>query len=105
MTLFVLTANRLSDGISVWYHSDGAWSENLAGSEIARDTHAAAILEAIGKKAYSENLVVDVNLIDVEETAGGAVRPLRLRERIRAFGPTVEYTLANGQQRPARASA
>ena len=104
MTLLVLTANRLSDGISVWYHPSGEWSEALAGSEIARNTEQAAILEAIGKNAHAENRVIDVNLIDVEET-GGRLRPLRLRERIRAEGPTVEYTLENGEQKPARAAA
>jgi hypothetical protein len=36
--------------------------------------------------------VVDVNLIDVE-IVDGSVRPLRLRERIRAAGPTTRNDL------------
>ena len=41
----------------------------------------------------ADNRVVDVNVIDVEETESGP-RPFRLRERIRADGPTIDYTSA-----------
>lgn len=92
MTLQVLTANRLIDGIAVWYDQNGNWVETFAGSAIARSKDEVARLEAIGKKAYADNLVIDVNLIDVEE-AGGLVTPMRLRERIRAAGPTIDYVI------------
>ena len=49
-------------------------------------------LEAIGKQAFAENLVLDVNMIDIEEV-DGFIRPLRLRERIRAEGPTIDYVI------------
>lgn len=90
MSLQILTANRLTDGVVVWYDVDGQWSLKIERAEIARDKDAAARLEAIGKQAFAANLVVDVNLIDVEEV-DGAIRPLRLRERIRAEGPTIDY--------------
>lgn len=83
----ILTANRLSDGEAVWYAEDGRWSEKIAGSALAADKEAEARLEAIGKAAYENNEVVDVNLIDVELTDDEIV-PNRLRERIRAAGPT-----------------
>lgn len=86
----VLTANRLSDGISVWLDASGEWIESLQDALIARHPEAVAALEAIGKKALADNKVVDVNVIDVQEV-GGRLRPLRLRERIRAEGPTIEY--------------
>jgi hypothetical protein len=92
MALQILTANRLSDGISVWYDVDGRWNESIARAEIARTKEDEARLEAIGKKAFADNLVLDVNLIDVEET-NGFIRPLRLRERIRAEGPTIDYVI------------
>ncbi len=82
----VLTANRLSDGEAVWYAHDG-WIETLAGSEIASDTAAEARLEAIGQASYVNDEVVDVNLIDVE-LVDGRIVPKRLREQIRAAGPT-----------------
>jgi hypothetical protein len=90
MTLQVLTANRLTDGIAVWYSHDGQWSEKFADVQIARTQDAATALEVIGKQAFAANLVLDVNLVDVEEKDGKLV-PLRLRERIRADGPTIDY--------------
>jgi hypothetical protein len=92
MALQILTANRLSDGISVWYDVDGRWNESIARSEIARKPEDAERLGAIGKKAFADNLVLDVNLIDIEEN-NGFIRPLRLRERIRAEGPTIDYVI------------
>lgn len=86
----VLTANRLTDGISVWLDANGQWSTSLQGALVARHPEAVAALEAVGKRAYAENKVVDVNVIDVQETEG-VLWPLRLRERIRAEGPTMEY--------------
>jgi hypothetical protein len=86
----VLTANRLTDGISVWLAADGEWKTSFQDALVARHAEAEAALEAIGKKAYADNMVVDVNLIDVQET-NGILWPLRLRERIRAEGPTMEY--------------
>lgn len=86
----VLTANRLTDGISVWLDASGEWATTLQGARIARDADAVAALEVIGKQAYADNKVVDVTVIEVQET-DGVLWPLRLRERIRAEGPTMEY--------------
>jgi hypothetical protein len=94
MTSKVLTANRLIDGEVVWYGADGEWRPTIEGVSIARDSEAEAALEAIGKAAIRANLVVDVNLIDVEERAS-ALYPLRLRERIRISGPTIDYEPRN----------
>jgi hypothetical protein len=100
MSLLVLTANRLSDGIAVWYDGDGKWNEQFATSQVARSAEDIARLEAIGKKAYADNVVLDVNLIDVEEVAG-SIRPLRLRERIRAEGPSIDYLPASDNSKTA----
>jgi hypothetical protein len=86
----VLTANRLSDGIAVWLDAAGHWTENLQDALVARHAEAIASLESIGKRDFADNKVVDVNVIDVEET-NGTLWPTRLRERIRAQGPTMEY--------------
>ena len=88
----VLTANRLTDGIAVWYDKAGNWNEWIGRSEVANTQEDAERLEAIGKKAYANNEVLDVNLVEVEEIEG-QIRPLRLRERIRAEGPTIEYMI------------
>lgn len=90
MTDKVLTANRLSDGIAVWLDANGQWTESLQDALVARHPEAAASLEAIGKRDFAANRVVDVNVIDVVEV-DGKLWPTRLRERIRAAGPTMEY--------------
>jgi hypothetical protein len=86
----VLTANRLSDGISVWLDASGIWNEQLQAAFVARHKEAVDALEATGKQAFADNKVVDVNVVDVEEI-DGVLRPLRMRERIRAAGPTIPY--------------
>jgi len=90
MTDKVLTANRLTDGIAVWRDASGQWVENLQDALVARHAEAVASLEAIGKRDFAANRVVDVAVVDVQEVKG-QLWPLRLRERIRAAGPTMEY--------------
>lgn len=94
----ILTANRLSDGEAVWLAADHSWSEAIDAAELARDAATEERLERAGKAAFLKNEVVDVNLIDVE-VVDGAIRPLRLRERIRAAGPTNRIDLGK-QARP-----
>lgn len=94
----VLTANRLTDGEAVWFGSDQLWHETIDYAEVARDKPAEERLERLGKEAFARNEVVDVDLIDVE-LLGGEIRPLRLRERIRAAGPTNRTDLGK-QARP-----
>lgn len=91
----VLTANRLSDGIAVWLDASGQWTEKLQDAFVARHVEAESALENTGKQALADNLVVDVNIIDVEER-NGTLWPLRLRERIRAEGPTMAYADGHG---------
>ncbi|TCL73721.1 DUF2849 domain-containing protein [Rhizobium sp. BK251] len=86
----VLTANRLADGIAVWLDANGQWVTSLQDALVARHAEAVTALEEIGKRSYANNEVVDVTVIDVQET-NGQLWPLRLRERIRAQGPTMEY--------------
>ena len=84
----LLTANRLIDGVTVYLTSNGSWSMHLqdawrieaAGEEL---DHA----EAYGRAAEARNIIVAPYLIDALDQP--AVAPARLRERIRAEGPTV----------------
>lgn len=98
----ILTANRLADGEAVWYSSQG-WAETIEGAEIARDEAAEQKLERIGAACYAHDEVVDVNLIDIRQV-DGAIVPIRLRERIRAAGPTIRTDLGK-QARPPIAHA
>ncbi|MCO5064034.1 MAG: DUF2849 domain-containing protein [Rhizobiaceae bacterium] len=83
----VLTANRLIDGEAIWYSDENGWQETIEGAALAADKAAEERLEAIGRAAFAENFALDVDLIDVQLVDGRTV-PLRLRERIRAAGPT-----------------
>ena len=95
MSDMVLTANRLSDGIAVWYTAKGTWSESIQESEVTKDAARIAELEAIGKKAFADNQVLDVNMVEVA-VASGVITPLRMREKIRAAGPSIEYAPGYG---------
>ena len=64
----VLTANRLSDGIAVWLDANGRWTDRIETALVARHDNAVTGLEQAGKSAFNRNVVVDVALIDVEET-------------------------------------
>ncbi|PWK70666.1 DUF2849 domain-containing protein [Aminobacter sp. AP02] len=99
----ILTANRLTDGEAVWFSTDGNWAETIDVAATVYDKAGEARLEAIGKAAYDNNEVVDVNLIDVS-VVDGAIHPLRLREVIRAAGPTNRLDLGK-QARPAAGAA
>ncbi|TJW66136.1 MAG: DUF2849 domain-containing protein, partial [Mesorhizobium sp.] len=70
----------------------------------AHDKAAEDRLEAIGAAAYANNEVVDVNLIDVT-VVDGLVEPVRLREKIRAAGPTIREDLGKqASPQPVRAA-
>lgn len=88
MTDQVLTANRLSDGAVVYLTQAGTWSERIAESRIARDSTASEALLAEGQDTSSGQLADPPYLIDIA-AEGGDVRPLRYREQIRAFGPSI----------------
>lgn len=88
----VLTANRLTDGIAVWLGANGRWLERIDHALIARHREAVDALEQAGQSAFHENLIVDVAVIDVDEV-DGEIYPIRLRERIRAKGPTFRSDL------------
>jgi hypothetical protein len=89
----VVTANRLADGIAVYLDPTEGWSERLGEAAILVGPEALAAAVAAGKAAEARHLVVDSYPIDVAVEATG-VRPLRLREEIRAFGPTVRPDLS-----------
>lgn len=82
----IITANRLLDGDVVFRTADGGWVGDVDAAGLLADKAAA---EAANAAALADNAVVDVAVIDVA-VDGDRVVPVRLRERIRAFGPTVK---------------
>ncbi len=89
----VITANRLYDGAVVFLGLDAAWVERLDRAVLydGKDAVAAGLDQA--RRDEENNLVVDCYAIDVSANSG-AVVPTKLRELIRARGPTIhpEYT-------------
>lgn len=84
----ILAANRLIDGGAVWLGEDGLWVDDIRQAHIARDREAELRLLEIACLAVQRNEVVDAECVDIE-IVGDVVRPLRLRERIRATGPSI----------------
>jgi Protein of unknown function (DUF2849) len=93
----MLTANRLIDG-DVLYWKDGGWVLALAEGEVFADPKAAEAALAAAQKDVTGNKVVSPYLFDVKLAAGGAIKPVKEREIIRAAGPTVRLDL--GKQAP-----
>jgi sulfite reductase (NADPH) hemoprotein beta-component len=83
MTVQVVTANRLRDGVIVWLTPELSWSEDYAESKVLRDeAEAKAALDAAGVDVKAR-LVVGPYLAEFEETPEG-LQATSARERIRA---------------------
>ena len=89
MTMQVLTANRLSDGVVVYLSDDEAWVEAISEASISRTDRDETKLLRAGSRSVVARLIVDPYLIEVNQEES-AIRPRRFREVIRAGGPTVE---------------
>lgn len=85
-----VTANRLSDGLVVFLADEGVWSLLIDDARLVADGAELDEALAYGKAQQAARIIVDSYAIDVELVDG---KPLasRLRERIRAQGPTIPY--------------
>lgn len=87
--LQVATANALTSGSVVFRTADGDWSVDIADAIVAESTEAGDDLLAGAANDVAADLIVEPYLIDIDRV-DGALRPLLLRERIRALrGPTI----------------
>ena len=84
----VVTGNRLSDGLVIFLGEDGAWTSKIDMARVASDENVAALLEDLAKASEKARLVVGPYLIEVADE-GGALKPVRYRERLRAYGPSI----------------
>lgn len=91
-----VTANRLSDGIVIFYTPEGAWSEQPGDAAAAGDKAAQQALLAAAQESPE---AVDAYLIEVAFDESGRPYPSRNRERIRALGPTVRTDLGKQAER------
>ncbi|HXQ52080.1 MAG TPA: DUF2849 domain-containing protein [Stellaceae bacterium] len=82
----LVTANRLRDGVPVYRTSDG-WSPAIADARLVVEDAAEDFLAA--SQSGPRPLPVVAPYVVEAVVEAGKVRPLALRERIRAHGPTV----------------
>lgn len=81
-----LTGNRLTDGAVIYRMADGGWTTDIAQAAAYGEDAQFALKAA--ETDVARAIVVGVELIDVVKGASG-LEPVSLRERIRAYGPTI----------------
>jgi hypothetical protein len=90
----MIIANRLIDGRVVFLAPNERWDTAIDQGSVVDDETAAQGLLEIAKQAVARCLVIDPTLIQVK-VDDGKVRPVEIREVIRAFGPTVRTDLGD----------
>ncbi|HUK58408.1 MAG TPA: DUF2849 domain-containing protein [Stellaceae bacterium] len=83
----LVTGNRLRDGVPVYRTVDGGWSPAIDDARLV-SAEASETLLAESQDGPPPLPVVAPYLIEARRVKG-KVRPLTLRESIRAFGPTI----------------
>jgi hypothetical protein len=84
----VVISNDLATGLVVFRGADGTWVPDVADAEIAATREAADTLLMRARADHDACKVIEPTLIEVVAEQG-FVRPLELRELIRATGPTI----------------
>jgi len=92
MTMRIVTGNRLDDGAVIYLGADDRWTETIGCARVAADDAGLDNLLAVAAKAETEGLVVTPYAVPVS-VESGAVRPVHIKEAIRAKGPTVRPDL------------
>lgn len=82
----ILTGNELTSGATVYLTAEGRWVEDLQAARVFGKDEAEAKEAALAATKATGRIVSleaeDVNIVE------GRIVPVRLRERIRAAGPT-----------------
>lgn len=82
----LVTGNRLRDGRVVYFAGAGTWSPAIDEARLVEDEKADALLAEAQKGPLPLPAVAPILIEAIKEA--GHIRPLSLRERIRASGPT-----------------
>lgn len=87
----ILTGNELISGATVYLDGTGTWVEDLQAARLfSKDETAERDAALAATKAGGR--VISLEIEEVSQD-GGTIVPKRLRERIRAAGPTAPLTL------------
>ncbi|MEM7259645.1 MAG: DUF2849 domain-containing protein [Pseudomonadota bacterium] len=90
--LQVITANHLLNGAVVYWCSNNEWAGNLRDAAIFDNRQQAqSTIDQLGTNADN---VVGIEPIGVNSSADSGPEPLRLRERLRARGPSIPFGAA-----------
>ncbi|GGB50890.1 DUF2849 domain-containing protein [Blastomonas aquatica] len=84
----ILTGNDLKTGDVIWWAGDTRWSRHLADTVDAGTDAAAILAREEAARRVNVPYIVDGKLTD------RGPMPLHIKERVRAFGPTVRPDLA-----------
>jgi hypothetical protein len=95
-----IIANRLDNGRTVFLDEAGGWTPDLAAARFVADGPELDAANACADAELKAQVIVDPYPIDIVEVDGRPV-PARVRERIRAEGPTVAYGAAEYEKRRA----
>jgi sulfite reductase (NADPH) hemoprotein beta-component len=82
----LVTGNRLRDGVVIYFAGGGRWSPAIDEARLVADETAAALLAEAQAGPVPLPAIGPVLIEAVAEA--GHIRPVSLRERIRAAGPT-----------------
>ena len=91
--LYVVTANELLSGDVVFRNANGGWSPGIDAATVLDSQDKGFVALAEAREDEVANIVIAAALIEVS-VEQGAIRPVHIRERIRALGPTVRADLA-----------
>ena len=89
--LQLVTANRLHDGLVVFFDDQLRWTENIDQARLVQTKEEGELLLTKGREAVSHD-IVEPYLIDVE-LENSRVIPIRYREKLRGLGPSVRLDL------------
>ena len=84
---FAISANRLLDGIVVFFGSSHHWVDQLSAASLYASKNEAEAALAVARLDQTRNVVVEPYVFEVR--AEGAPIADHIREAIRAAGPTV----------------
>jgi hypothetical protein len=85
----MIIANRLVDGAVVFLAPGESWTTAIASGVVIEDDAQAQRLLGAVKQLEARSPVIDPQVIQVRVDDAGVMRPIEIRELIRAFGPTV----------------
>ena len=85
-TFQVITANRLRDGIIVYFNAASGWQESIKDATVVSGDEVNTLLTQV-EQDVAANRIVDAYAVEIT----GAHVPLSARERVRAAGPSIRY--------------